>query len=40
MRAMLTLSLVVFGALLLWVAVAFNLLIRDRTISCRGSRTS
>jgi LemA protein len=30
MRAMLTLSLVVFGALLLWVAVAFNLLIRDR----------
>jgi LemA protein len=30
MRAMLTVGLVVFGALLLWVVVAFNLLIRDR----------
>jgi LemA protein len=30
MRVMLTLSLVMLGALLLWIVVAFNLLIRDR----------
>jgi LemA protein len=30
MRAMLTIALVLVGALLVWVVVAFNLLIRDR----------